>query len=83
MGLADDLLAPADARGGSSCAVAAVLDVLEASDPDAHAALLTVLDLPIEAMPSTVISKRLKAAGINLGHTSLQRHRRKDCKCPT
>ena len=81
--MADELLAPADTRGGSSCAVAAVLDILAVTDPDAHAALLTVLDLPIAAMPSTVISKRLEGAGIDLGRTSLQRHRRGDCKCPT
>lgn len=83
MGLADDLLAPVPTQGGGACHVAAVLAQLDADDPEAAEALRTVIALPMTVMPATVIERRLADAGYDLGKTSVQRHRRKDCKCPT
>lgn len=83
MGLADDLLAPAEAKGGGCCSVKTLLAFLTDTDPDARDALLAVMAQPFTIMPSTVIARRLTEAGYTIHHASLQRHRRKDCACRT
>ena len=82
MGLAEELLQPSNVRKGTRCGVVMVLASLDASDPEAADALRVVLAMPLEEMPSTVIEKRLRAAGCDVSTSTIQRHRRKACACP-
>lgn len=83
MTLADDLLAPSEVafHRGQTCNVRLLLAELDANDPDAGAALRVALDSP--RLPSTVLSQRLTAGGYLIRPSSLQRHRRRECACPT
>ena len=81
MGLADDLLAPAQPHGGK-CSLRMLLARLADEDEDGRDALAAVLAMPMEQMPSTVISRRLTASGYTVSAFSVQRHRRGECKCP-
>lgn len=87
MGLADDLLAPANLRKGPPCAVNALIERLEVEDPPAAEAFVKVLAMHTSDMPSSTIVARLRDSGYVIGRESVQRHRRRvngtGCACPT
>jgi len=62
---------------GGRCAVGKLLRTME---PD-HAAWFQA-KLRSE-LPASVIARTLARAGYDLGRTSIERHRRTECKCPT
>lgn len=81
MGLADDLRAPAPESYhlGQMCRVRLLLDELDSSDPEGATALRDVM--AAKQMQSTLIARRLSDAGFTLSVSSIQRHRRQECRC--
>lgn len=82
MGLADDLRAPSpvNLHRGQTCSIHLLFDELNVVDPDGAEALREVLETP--KMQSTVIARRLNAAGYTVSVAAVQRHRRQECRCP-
>lgn len=62
------------------CNVALTIEDLEQRDPEGAQALREAADNP--AWACSTLSRTLRARGIDLGMRSLQRHRRRDCRCP-
>lgn len=81
MGLADELRAPPlGLHRGQMCTVRLLLDDLETADPEGAAALREVL--AGTQLPASTIARRLQAAGWPIGVSTMQRHRRGECRCP-
>lgn len=63
------------------CYVAIAVERLRATDPEGADALASAADNPL--WPCTNLARLLRDRDIDLHARSLQRHRRRDCRCPT
>lgn len=70
-----DHLAAAHTNRGSRCTMAKLLESL--TDPDRDALVKAMGS----EMPGQAIARALRAAGHEISGTTVQRHRRGDCRC--
>ena len=73
MSLTDDIESSRRRQGGT-CTVPALVDAVGADRDDLLAALAS-------DTPSTAIARALRGRGHYIGSTTLNRHRRGDCRC--
>ena len=67
---------------GRPCSVGQLLEQLEASNPDEHAALLEMLGTQDQrGWPAADIYDTLRANDYYVGYQTINRHRGKKCKC--
>lgn len=65
---------------GSRCVVALLLESMDAKEREEVTA---VFDMPCEAVTHVAITKALVARGYKVSTTSVSRHRKRECKCPS
>lgn len=84
MGLADVFAEPTPDRfsRGQTCSIMLVYLALERDDPEGLAVLRAAIDDPIR-WTGTEIAKRCQQSGVMLAAPAIQRHRRRECRCPS
>lgn len=76
MRLADALAATPERHTGPQCSVGRALVELDGADADALRAALAD-----ETITAARLAAALRSIGVDVGHATINRHRRRDCRC--